>query len=72
MISFFFLSFLLITFRNLHSRQEFDVCNRDSLRNETLFKLLLPLKTSIKELIRLIAERIEYPEEQIIIQKSST
>jgi hypothetical protein len=69
---FFFLSFLLIAFRNLHGRQEFDVCNRDSLRNETLFKLLLPLKTSIKELIRLIAERIEYPEEQIIIQKSST
>lgn len=57
-------------FRNLESRQEFDICNRDSLRNECLFKLYLPLKTSIKEVIRLISERIEYSEEQIIIQKS--
>ncbi|CAF4419895.1 unnamed protein product, partial [Adineta steineri] len=57
--------------RNLSSRQEFDVYNRDSLRNECLFKLFLPLKTSIKHVIQLIAERIEYSEEQIIIQKSS-
>jgi hypothetical protein len=59
-------------FRNLENRQEFDVCNRDSIRTDSLFKLYLPLKTSIKEVIRLIAERIEYSEEQIIIQKSST
>ncbi|CAF0851576.1 unnamed protein product [Adineta steineri] len=57
--------------RNLSSRQEFDVYNRDSLRNECLFKLFLPLKTSIKHVIQLIAERIEYSEDQIIIQKSS-
>jgi len=58
-------------FRNLENRQEFDVCNRDNLRNECLFKLYLPLKTSIKEVIRLISERIEYSEQQIIIQKPS-
>lgn len=57
--------------RNIENRQEFDVCNRDSLRNECLFKLYLPLKISIKEVIRLIAERIEYSEQQIIIQKVS-
>jgi len=61
----------LVYFRNLSSRQEFDVCNRDNLRNECLFKLYLPLKISIKEVIRLIAERIEYSEQQIIIQKVS-
>ncbi|CAF2363743.1 unnamed protein product [Rotaria sp. Silwood2] len=58
-------------FQNLFNRQEFHFCNRDNLRNECLFKLYLPLETSIKEAIRLIAERINYPEEQIIIQKSS-
>ncbi len=59
-------------FRNIENRQEFDVCNRDSLRNESLFKLYLPMKTTIKEVIRLIAERIEYSQEQIVIQKPST
>ncbi|CAF1189871.1 unnamed protein product [Rotaria sordida] len=58
-------------FQNLFSRQEFHVCNRDNLRNECLLKLYLPLETSIKEVIRLIAERINYPEQQVIIQKSS-
>ncbi|CAF0790082.1 unnamed protein product [Adineta ricciae] len=58
-------------FRNIENRQEFDVCNRDSLRNECLFKLYLPMKTTIKEVIRLIAERIEYSQEQIILQKPS-
>ncbi len=59
-------------FRNVENRQEFDVCNRDSLRNECLFKLYLPMKTTIKEVIRLIAERIEYSQQQIILQKPST
>ncbi|CAF0809444.1 unnamed protein product [Rotaria sp. Silwood1] len=58
-------------FQSLFSRQEFHVCNRDNLRNECLFKLYLSLETSIKEVIRLIAERINYPEQQIIIQKFS-
>ena len=58
--------------RNNENRQEFDVCNRDNLRQESLFKLYLPMKTSVKEVIRLIAERIEYPQEQIILQKPST
>jgi hypothetical protein len=58
--------------RNIENRQEFDVCNRDSLKNECLFKLYLPMKTTIKEVIRLIAERIEYSEQQIILQKPST
>lgn len=57
--------------RNNENRQEFDVCNRDNLRQESLFKLYLPLKTSVKDVIRLIAERIEFSEEQIILQKSS-
>ncbi|UJR25412.1 hypothetical protein I4U23_006759 [Adineta vaga] len=57
--------------RNLVDRQEFDVYNRDSLHNEYLFKLFLPMKTSIKDVIRLIAERIEYPEQQIVVQKFS-
>jgi hypothetical protein len=30
------------------------------------------MKTTIKEVIRLIAERIEYSEQQIILQKPST
>ncbi|CAF4818426.1 unnamed protein product, partial [Rotaria socialis] len=59
-------------FRNIGNRQEFDVCNRDSLRNECLFKLYLPIKTSVKEVIRLISERIEYSHQQIILQKPST
>jgi len=60
-------------FRNLENRQEFDVCNRDSWRlNEVLFKLYLPMKTTIKDVIRLIAERIEYSQEQIILQKPSS
>ncbi len=57
--------------RNIENRQEFDVCNRDSLRNDCLFKLYLPMKTTIKEVIRLIAERIEYSQQQIILQKPS-
>jgi hypothetical protein len=57
--------------RNIENRQEFDVCNRDSLRNECLFKLYLPMKTTIKEVIRLISERIEYSQQQIILQKPS-
>lgn len=57
--------------RNIENRQEFDVCNRDSLNNECLFKLYLPMKTTIKDIIRLIAERIEYSQEQIILQKPS-
>ena len=61
----------MFLFSNQGTRQQFDVCNRDSHRSEILFKLLLPPKTSIKEVIRLIAERISYPEEQIIIQKTS-
>ncbi len=65
-IDFFFV------WRNIENRQEFDVCNRDSLRNECLFKLYLPMKTTIKEVIRLIAERIEYSQQQIILQKPST
>lgn len=55
----------------MENRQEFDVCNRDSLRNETLFKLYLPIKTTVKEVIRLISERIEYSQNQIILQKPS-
>jgi hypothetical protein len=61
-----------LAFRNIENRQEFDVCNRDNPRHESLFKLYLSIKTAIKEVIRLIAERIEYSEEQIIIQKPST
>ncbi|CAF1194604.1 unnamed protein product [Adineta ricciae] len=57
--------------RNLLHRQEFDVYNCDNTQNECLFKLYLPMKTSIKTAIRAIAERIEYPEQQIIIQKCS-
>ena len=57
--------------RNNENRQEFDVCNRDNLRHECLFKLYLPMKTTVKDVIRLIAERIEYSEEQIILQKPS-
>lgn len=63
------MSLAFSSLRNLANRQEFDVCNRDNLTNECLFKLYLPLKTSVQEVIRLIAERIEYPEQQIIIQK---
>jgi hypothetical protein len=55
--------------RNNENRQEFDVCNRDNLRHECLFKLYLPMKTTVKDVIRLIAERIEYSQEQIILQK---
>lgn len=58
--------------RNIENRQEFDVCNRDSLRNDCLFKLYLPMKTNIREVIRLIADRIEYSQQQIILQKPST
>ena len=58
-------------FRNLENRQEFDVFNRDNSLTESLFKLNLPLKTSVKEVIQLISQRIEYPAEQIIIQKPS-
>ena len=62
---------VLFSRRNNENRQEFDVCNRDNLRQESLFKLFLPLKTSVREVIRLIAERIEFSEEQIILQKST-
>ena len=62
----------LVSFaRSRATCQLFDVCNRDSHRSETLFKLSLPVKTPVKEVIRLIAERIAYPEEQIVIQKTS-
>ena len=57
--------------RNIENRQEFDICNRDSLKNECLFKLYLSIKTTVKEVIRLIAEHIEYPQQQIIIQRPS-
>jgi len=59
-------------FTNRQNRQEFDVLNEDNFHNETLFKLFLPLKTPIKEVIRLISERIEYPAEQILLQRSQT
>lgn len=63
---------IIFFFRTNESRQEFDVCNRDNLKMDSLFKLYLPMKTAVKEVIRLIAERIEYSQEQIILQKPST
>lgn len=62
---------IFLRVRNRTTCQQFDVCNRDNYRGETLFKLFLPLKTSVKDVIRLIAERIAYPEEQIVIQKTT-
>ena len=63
--------FYFLQNRNIENRQEFDICNRDSLKNECLFKLYLSIKTTVKEVIRLIAEHIEYPQQQIIIQRPS-
>ncbi|CAF2151409.1 unnamed protein product [Rotaria magnacalcarata] len=65
-----FTTALVDYFQNFSNRQEFYFLNLDNLRNDYLFKLYLPMETSIKEIIRLIAERINYPEQQIIVQKS--
>lgn len=56
--------------RNFQGRHEFDIYNRDSAQNECLFQLYVPLKTTIKDVIRAIAERIDYPADQIVIHKT--
>ncbi|CAF1020499.1 unnamed protein product, partial [Didymodactylos carnosus] len=53
--------------KSLENRQKFSIINRDNPRNEILFELFLPSKTLIKDLIQLIAERIEYDKEKLVI-----